>query len=85
VKVALHREPGAVCGHGGGGTVGDLLGARAPRARLRALLAGPAPVVAPGSYDALSARLVEQAGFDVVHGAAVRHVLTAERRTQPDG
>lgn len=39
----------------------------APRARLRELLAGPGPVVAPGAYDALSARLVEQAGFDVVY------------------
>jgi 2-methylisocitrate lyase-like PEP mutase family enzyme len=48
--------------------VGDLLGTRrAPRARLRELLAGPGPVVAPGAYDALSARLVEQAGFDVVY------------------
>jgi carboxyvinyl-carboxyphosphonate phosphorylmutase len=48
--------------------VGDLLRAPgAPRARLRELLAGPEPVVAPGSYDALSARLVEQAGFDVVY------------------
>jgi carboxyvinyl-carboxyphosphonate phosphorylmutase len=34
---------------------------------LRELLAGPGPVVAPGAYDALSARLVEQAGFDVVY------------------
>jgi 2,3-dimethylmalate lyase len=48
--------------------VGDLLpGHATPRARLRELLAGPAPVVAPGSYDALSARLVEQAGFPVVY------------------
>jgi 2,3-dimethylmalate lyase len=39
----------------------------APRARLRELLAGPEPLLAPGSYDALSARLVEQAGFDVVY------------------
>ena len=39
----------------------------APRARLRALLAGAGPVVAPGAYDALTARLVEQAGFDVVY------------------
>lgn len=39
----------------------------APRARLRALLAAGGPVVAPGAYDALSARLVEQAGFDVVY------------------
>ncbi len=37
------------------------------RARLRALLDGDRPVVAPGAYDALSARLVEQAGFDVVY------------------
>jgi 2,3-dimethylmalate lyase len=48
--------------------VGELLRApAAPRSRLRELLAGPGPVVAPGSYDALSARLVEQAGFDVVY------------------
>ena len=48
--------------------MGDLLpGHATPRARLRELLAGPAPVVAPGSYDALSARLVEQAGFPVVY------------------
>lgn len=39
----------------------------ASRARLRELLAAPRPVVAPGAYDALSARLVEQAGFDVVY------------------
>jgi carboxyvinyl-carboxyphosphonate phosphorylmutase len=48
--------------------VGDLLGqASAPRARLRELLAGSGPLVAPGAYDALSARLIEQAGFDVVY------------------
>ena len=48
--------------------MGELLGApRPPRARLRDLLAGPGPVVAPGAYDALSARLIEQAGFDVVY------------------
>src|ERR687889_1938484 len=48
--------------------MGDLLGGgRAPRARLRELLATSAPLVAPGAYDALSARLVEQAGFDVVY------------------
>lgn len=38
-----------------------------PRARLRALLSSPEPLVAPGAYDALSARLVEQAGFDAVY------------------
>jgi 2,3-dimethylmalate lyase len=48
--------------------VGDLLGnGRAPRARLRELLSAPTPLIAPGAYDALSARLVEQAGFDVVY------------------
>jgi carboxyvinyl-carboxyphosphonate phosphorylmutase len=46
----------------------DLLGQRTnPRARLRELLRSPAPVMAPGAYDALSARLIEQAGFDVVY------------------
>jgi 2-methylisocitrate lyase-like PEP mutase family enzyme len=50
----------------------DLLsGPRAPRARLRELLDGArrggGPVLAPGAYDALTARLVEQAGFDVVY------------------
>jgi carboxyvinyl-carboxyphosphonate phosphorylmutase len=40
----------------------------APRARLRELLAsGAGPLVVPGAYDALSARLVEQAGFDAVY------------------
>jgi 2,3-dimethylmalate lyase len=36
-------------------------------ARLRELLAGDEVVVAPGAYDALTARLVEQAGFDAVY------------------
>ena len=36
-------------------------------ARLRALLAGDGPVVAPGAYDALSARLIEAAGFPAVY------------------
>jgi carboxyvinyl-carboxyphosphonate phosphorylmutase len=40
--------------------------ASGPR-RLRQLLDGPGPVVAPGCYDALGARLVEQAGFDAVY------------------
>src|SRR4051812_47548376 len=48
--------------------MGDLLeNGRAPRARLRELLAASAPLVAPGAYDALSARLVAQAGFDAVY------------------
>ena len=37
------------------------------RRRLRELLATRRPVLAPGSHDALSARLAEQAGFDVVY------------------
>jgi carboxyvinyl-carboxyphosphonate phosphorylmutase len=48
--------------------VGDPLSTdRAPRARLRELLADRAPLLAPGAYDALSARLVEQAGFAAVY------------------
>jgi len=34
---------------------------------LRELLAGPEPVLAPGAYDALSARLVQRAGFPAVY------------------
>jgi carboxyvinyl-carboxyphosphonate phosphorylmutase len=48
--------------------VADMLSdGRTPRARLRELLSGPAPLVAPGAYDALSARLIEQAGFAAVY------------------
>ena len=36
-------------------------------ARLRELLAGDALVVAPGAYDCLTARIVEQAGFPAVY------------------
>src|SRR5829696_3432891 len=36
-------------------------------ATLRELLAGPGPVLAPGAYDALSARLVARAGFPAVY------------------
>lgn len=35
--------------------------------RLRELLAGEVAVVAPGAYDALSARLIEEAGFPAVY------------------
>jgi 2-methylisocitrate lyase-like PEP mutase family enzyme len=45
----------------------DLLTTPVPRGRLRELLVPGRPVLAPGAYDALSARLVEQAGFDVVY------------------
>jgi carboxyvinyl-carboxyphosphonate phosphorylmutase len=40
---------------------------RSPRARLRERISGSAPLVAPGAYDALSARLIEQAGFGAVY------------------
>ena len=36
-------------------------------ARLRELLARPEPLTGPGCYDALGARLIEEAGFDVVY------------------
>ncbi len=37
------------------------------RRRFRELLQGAKVLIAPGAYDALSARLVEQAGFDVCY------------------
>ncbi len=44
------------------------LGAAPPGPRrLRELLAGPVPVLAPGVFDALGARLVEEAGFPAVY------------------
>jgi 2-methylisocitrate lyase-like PEP mutase family enzyme len=45
----------------------DLLGANPGPSRLRELLAQDRLTLAPGAFDALSARLVEQAGFDVVY------------------
>ena len=38
-----------------------------PRKKLRALLAKPGYVIVPGSYDTLTARLVQLAGFDAVY------------------
>ncbi|MEM9652084.1 MAG: oxaloacetate decarboxylase [Actinomycetota bacterium] len=35
--------------------------------RFRELLAQPGPVILPGCYDALGARLIQQAGFDAVY------------------
>ena len=51
-------------------------------ARLRALLGDDAPVVAPGAFNALFARLIEEAGFDAVYlsGAGVANALLG----QPD-
>jgi 2-methylisocitrate lyase-like PEP mutase family enzyme len=44
-------------------------------AALKALLAGPTPGLAPGCYDALSATLIEQAGFSAafLSGAAIAY------------
>jgi 2-methylisocitrate lyase-like PEP mutase family enzyme len=48
--------------------MGRFLGATPPGPRrLRDLLAGPDPVLAPGVFDALGARLVEEAGFPAVY------------------
>ena len=38
-----------------------------PRAKLRALITRTGYTMAPGAYDTLTARLVEQAGFDAVY------------------
>ena len=38
-----------------------------PSSRLRALLAGPDLIQAPGAYDGITARLIEQAGFPAVY------------------
>ena len=40
-----------------------------PSTRLRQLMAQSAPVVAPGAYDGLSARMIERAGFPAVYAS----------------
>jgi 2,3-dimethylmalate lyase len=45
----------------------DLMRRNVGPGRLRAILLGSEPVLAPGAYDALTARLVEQAGFGAVY------------------
>ena len=47
--------------------MGELTQGNGGGAALRELLAGDEPVLAPGAYDGLSARLVEQAGFPAVY------------------
>lgn len=54
---------------------------RGPRG-LRALLARPGVIVAPGAYDALSARLVERAGFEAVYIGS--YATAASRLAMPD-
>jgi 2,3-dimethylmalate lyase len=46
---------------------GLLSGSNNAAVRLRQLISQPEPVLAPGAYDALTARLVEQAGFPAVY------------------
>ena len=67
--------------------VADLLSSgRAPRARLRELLAAPAPLVAPGAYDALSARLADLIDAFAPAADAVRWTAPGlgPRRDQPE-
>jgi 2-methylisocitrate lyase-like PEP mutase family enzyme len=49
---------------------------------LRELLERPGTIVAPGAYDAMSARLVEQAGFDAVYIGS--YATAASRLGLPD-
>ena len=44
-----------------------LRGKRQKKGRLAEMIRGGGPVLAPGAYDALSARMVEQAGFPAVY------------------
>jgi 2-methylisocitrate lyase-like PEP mutase family enzyme len=53
-----------------------------PALQLKSLLAGGRIVRAPGAYDALSARLVEQAGFEAIYMTGFG--ATASRLGQPD-
>jgi 2-methylisocitrate lyase-like PEP mutase family enzyme len=52
----------------------------APPARLRSLLEAAAPVIAPGAFNALFAKLIEEAGFPAVYlsGAGVSNSLLGE-------
>jgi carboxyvinyl-carboxyphosphonate phosphorylmutase len=47
--------------------VAGLINRNVGRGMLREMLAEPEPVLAPGAYDGLSARLIEQAGFEAVY------------------
>ena len=59
--------PGPRSRQGGSSTASFLRRDSDPRRRLRQLLAGPDPVLAPGCYDAVSGRLVEEAGFQAAY------------------
>ena len=63
--------------------MGDLLGRQANTRRgFRELLSGGEPVLAPGAYDAMSARLVEAAGFPAVYMSGFG--VTASLLGRPD-
>ena len=49
------------------GAAASALSGGAPGARLRALIDAPEILVAPGAYDAITARVIEQAGFSAVY------------------
>ena len=55
---------------------------QAPRSRFRSRLQEHGPVVAPGAYDALTALLVERAGFEAVYltgsGVAYTHLAAPD-------
>lgn len=53
-----------------------------PAERLRALLKGPGILVMPGCHDAMSARLIEQAGFQI--GFMSGFAVSASRLGMPD-
>ena len=52
------------------------------RKRFRELIAAPGMVLAPGAYDALSARIIEAEGFDVV--VAGGYAAVGSMLAQPD-
>ena len=53
-----------------------------PRSRLRELLASDETLIVPGAYDALSARLIEAAGFDALYIGS--YATAASRLGLPD-
>lgn len=53
-----------------------------PTTKLRQMLAAPGLVVAPGAYDALSARIIVRSGFDAVY--LTGYGASASRLGQPD-
>jgi carboxyvinyl-carboxyphosphonate phosphorylmutase len=51
----------------GSHNMNDFLHSHASRGSLRKLISGKDTILAPGAYDALSARIIEQAGFPAVY------------------